>query len=124
MLWVLRTAAPWRDLPERFDSWQSVYDRFSRWRRGGTFDRIAKALRIRLDRQGKIDWDLWCIVGTSVRAAGASKESARTSRKTTYWAARAADGGRSCTWSLAAREFPLPPASPQARRTSRRGSSA
>jgi transposase len=69
MLWVLWTGAPWRDLPERFGRWQSVYDRFNRWRRDGTFDRIAKALRIRLDRQGKIDWDLWCIDGTSVRAA-------------------------------------------------------
>ena len=78
MLWILRTGAPWRDLPERFGRWQSVYDRFSRWRRDGTFDRVAKALRIRLDRQGKIDWDLWCIDGTSVRAArsaaGASKK--------------------------------------------------
>ena len=69
MLWVLWTGAPWRDLPERFGRWQSVYDRFNRWRRDGTFDRIAKALRFRLDRQGKIDWDLWCIDGTSVRAA-------------------------------------------------------
>jgi transposase len=128
MLWVLRTGTPWRDLPERFGRWQSVYDRFNRWRRDGTFDRIAKALRFRLDRQGKIDWDLWCIDGTSLRAArsaaGASKKSAPASRKTTHWAARAADGDRSCTWSLTAREFPLPPASPRARRTSRRSSGA
>lgn len=128
MLWILRTGAPWRDLPERFGRWQSVYDRFSRWRRDGTFDRVAKALRIRLDRQGKIDWDMWCIDGTSVRAArsaaGASKKSARTSRETTRWAAREADGDRSCTWSLTAREFPSPPASPRGRRTSRRSSSA
>ncbi len=127
MLWILRTGAPWRDLPERFGPWQSVDDRFNRWRRDGTFDRIAKALRIRLDREGKIDWDLWCVDGTSVRAsrsaAGASKKCGKTSPKTTRWAAREADGERSSTWSLTAGEFPSPPASPRGRRTSRRSSS-
>ena len=126
MLWILRTGAPWRDLPERFGPWQSVYHRFNRWRGDGTFDRIVKALRIRLDRQGKIDWDLWCVDGTSVRAsrsaAGASKKSAKTSPKTTRWAAREADGGRSSTWSLTVVESPSPPASPRGRRTSRRSS--
>jgi transposase len=72
MLRILRTGVPWRDLPERFGRWQSVYDRFGRWRRDGTSDYVAKALRIRLDRQGKIDWDMWCIDGTSVRAAGSA----------------------------------------------------
>ena len=69
ILWILRAGAPWRDLPERFGPWQTVYDHFRKWRGDGTFDRILRALRIRLDRAGRIDWDLWCLDGSSVRAS-------------------------------------------------------
>lgn len=127
MLWVLRTGAPWRDLPERYGPWKSVYHRFNAWRKDGTFDRILRALRIRLDKQGKIDWDLWCVDGSSVRAsraaAGAGKKGAKASRKTTHWVAREAGGDRSSTWSLTVREFPWPRSSRPDKPTNRRGSS-
>jgi transposase len=107
ILWILRTGSPWRDLPERFGPWQTVYDHFSNWRKKGVYDRILEALHIRLDADGAIDWDLWCIDGSSVRAsraaAGASKKAAgvtRTSRKTTLWAAREADSAASSMWLL------------------------
>ena len=78
MLWILATGAPWRDLPERYGPWQSVYDYFSQWRAEGVFGAILDALHLRLDQKGYIDWDLWCIDGASVRAtraaAGASKK--------------------------------------------------
>ena len=107
ILWVLCTGAPWRDLPERLGPWQTVYDHFRNWRRQGVYDRILEALQIRLDRNGQIDWDLWCIDGSSVRAsraaAGASKKvgaGTRKNPKTTRLAARVADSAANSTWLL------------------------
>lgn len=123
IMWVLRTGAPWRDLPDRYGKWASVYHRFNRYRKDGTFDRVLKALRVRLDKNGYIDWDLWCVDGTSVRgsrsAAGASKKAKNRGEKpeTTHWVTRAADGGQSSTWSLTVTEFPLPRSSPRAKPT-------
>lgn len=78
ILWVLATGTPWRDAPERYGPWQTLYDRFNRWRRDGTWDRILAALLAEMHRRGQIDWDLWCVDGTSIRAlqaaAGARKK--------------------------------------------------
>jgi len=122
MFWVLRSGAPWRDLPERFGPWQTVYHHFNSWRRRGVYERILEALQVRLDAEGQIDWDLWCVDGTMVRAsrsaAGAGKKGAPTSPSTTRWAARAADSGASSTWSLTATAFPSRSTSRRARSTS------
>jgi transposase len=120
VFWVLRSGAPWRDLPERYGPWQSTYHHFNSWRQQGVFDRVLKALQIRLDAEGHIDWDLWCVDGTSVRAskaaAGAGKRGASASPTTTHWVARAADSGAKSTWYLTVTDFP-------SRRTSRRAKS-
>ena len=87
MMWILRTGAPWRDLPERYGPWESVYYHFRKWSDDGTLDRLVEALQLRLDEQGYIEWDLWCVDGSTVRAqkaaAGAGKKGVRRSRKTT-----------------------------------------
>src|SRR3954454_7769915 len=44
VLWIVRVGAPWRDLPEAFGNWNSVFQRFRRWARAGVFDRIFEAL--------------------------------------------------------------------------------
>lgn len=88
MLWILRTGAPWRDLPDRYGPWKTVWCRFVLWRETGVLDDLKGELLKQLNDAGKIDWDLWCIDGTSVRASraatGARKKGARTmSRQTT-----------------------------------------
>lgn len=84
MIWILRTGAPWRDLPERYGPWRTVYDRFNLWSRDGTFDRVVSRLQAQLDAQKRIDWELFCIDGSVVRAsraaAGARKKSRRENR--------------------------------------------
>ena len=79
VLWILCTGAPWRDLPARFGPFQTVHDHFSKWRKSGVFGRILQALQVKFDKNGLIDWELWCVDGASVRAAraaaGADKKS-------------------------------------------------
>jgi putative transposase len=115
IFWILCTGAPWRDLPERFGSFKTVHRYFSDWRRAGVFAAIIEALQFKLDVNGLIDWELWCVDGANVRAAraaaGAEKKVSSctpTSRRTTRWAAREAGLGRSSTWSLTVRELRLP----------------
>src|SRR5207248_920142 len=68
ILWKLATGAPWRDLPERFGPWQSVYTRFRRWRRAGVWDRMLAAVQQQADAAGEIDWAVHFVDGTVIRA--------------------------------------------------------
>jgi transposase len=44
VLWVLRSGAHWRDLPERYGKWKSLHKRFSRWAKAGIWKRVFEAL--------------------------------------------------------------------------------
>jgi transposase len=61
VMWRLKTGAPWRDIPERYGSWKTTYNRFARWARRGVWERVFKALCIDDDIGSLID-------GTVVRA--------------------------------------------------------
>jgi len=82
ILWVLHTGAPWRDLPESYGPWQTVFCRFNAWRRDGTWVRIVTSLLDELDDKGLLDHDLWCVDGTVVRASRAAAGAGKKGRAT------------------------------------------
>jgi transposase len=83
VLWIAKTGAPWRDLPERFGNWNSTWRRFDRWARNGVWQKVFDVLQ---------DPDLeWLILDSTIirahpHAAGAKKK------------ATAAAGNRSRRW--------------------------
>ena len=66
ILWIKRTGSPWRDLPEEFGKWGTVWDLFDKWNSDGTLDEILFRLRTNF---ADFDSELWCVDGTTVRAA-------------------------------------------------------
>jgi transposase len=102
IFWILNAGAQWRDLPERYGKWESVYHRYQRWTRDGLFDRILQRLHLELDAEGRIDWSAFNVDGSSIRAdrsaAGARKKSGRTSPSTTPWDDPAEALARSFIW--------------------------
>ena len=68
ILWALSDGGRWRNIPERFGPWQTVYDRFRKWTRLGFWDRILRHLQARKMNSGEIDWDLFAIDGSVIRA--------------------------------------------------------
>ena len=51
ILWIARSGAPWRDLPERYGSWSTLYDRFRVWEALGVFEEIFNILSVDADMQ-------------------------------------------------------------------------
>jgi len=78
IFWILRTGAPWRDLPEAYGHWSTVYERFRRWREQGLFAKILAVLESAGRKAGTIDFEFSCVDGSNVRAhrcsAGAVKK--------------------------------------------------
>jgi putative transposase len=71
VLWIVRTGSPWRDLPEVFGAWNSVFRRFSRWSAKGVWGRLFEAMA------DDPDFEYLIVDSTIVRAhqhaAGAQK---------------------------------------------------
>ena len=97
IVWKLTTGVPWRDLPERYGPWPSVYTRFRRWTNAGVWDRIFAAVQREADAAGQGDWSVHFVDGTVIRAhqhaAGAKGGTQRRRR----WAAAGAASRRRST---------------------------
>lgn len=85
IVWILRTGAAWRDLPQEYGPWNTAYGYFRLWRDSGAFDRAQQALLEHLEQQGFLDHHQWNLDGTSIRAtkaaAGASNASKKSMRR-------------------------------------------
>ena len=64
VFWLMRTGAPWRDLPEEFGNWNSIFRQFRRWADSGVWDVILQALA----GSGVCDATLQMIDATIIRA--------------------------------------------------------
>lgn len=101
VLYRAKTGIPWRDLPERFGPWKSVYNRFSNWSRRGVWSKVLKALQMRVDRSGSIvdasvirahqdasggkggsNATLWVVVEEDSRPSSTSSSTPRRDRST------------------------------------------
>ena len=81
ILWVLRTGAPWRDLPERYPPHGTCHGRLLAWQRSGLWKRLLQELQGVADARGTLRWEGAAADSTTVRAhqhaAGARRDDAR-----------------------------------------------
>jgi transposase len=76
ILFRVRAGVPWRDVPERYGPWKTLYKRFCRWEEDGTWARIEAKLQADADAAGDLDWNGHAdstIVRAHQHAAGARK---------------------------------------------------
>jgi transposase len=77
ILWVLRTGAPWGDVPERYPSYQTCHRRFQQWVRSGVMRGILEALASNLKLRGSLDVEEAFIDGSFAPAKKGDPKSAK-----------------------------------------------
>jgi transposase len=68
VIWRFRTGSQWREMPERFGAWQTVYQRFVRWRDTGVFQALLEGVIAEAARRGETDMSLVSVDSTTARA--------------------------------------------------------
>lgn len=68
VMWRFRTGSPWRDVPERYGSWSTIYDRFRMWAKDGVFQAAMEAMIAEAAARGGVDLSLVSVDSTVARA--------------------------------------------------------
>src|SRR6185436_15215822 len=92
VLYRAKTGVPWRDLPERFGPWKTVYNRFSRWAKRGVWRKVFKALQLQVDETGSI-------VDATIVRAHQDAAGGKGGSSTMVWVVLGADSPASSTSS-------------------------
>jgi transposase len=89
VLWILKTGAPWSELPERFGASSTVHRRLQRWANDGTLEKLWHAFLAQLSEQQQVRWDECFVDGTfaSAKKGGSkwAKQNAGKERSLWYW---------------------------------------
>lgn len=83
MIWLARSGAAWRNLPERYGPWTSVYSRFRKWIEDGILDNIFRVLSLEAEL-GDLSIDA-TIVQAHQHSAGAKKGASKRNRTQPRW---------------------------------------
>jgi putative transposase len=99
VLWWRRTGVPWRDLPDEFGPWKTVFNRFDRWSKQGRWNRLFQAVRIDVD-------DEWHSIDATINRAHQHAAGGKGGPNATPSASREADRRRKSTSSLMRSDYP------------------
>lgn len=92
ILWVLRTGAPWKDMPSRYGPYQTAHRRFQNWVRSGVIEKVLLALAAHLKEAGGLDLKECFVDGTFVPAkkGGAASGKPSAAKAPRSWALQTA----------------------------------
>jgi transposase len=92
ILWVLRTGAPWKDMPPRYGPYQTAHRRFQNWVRSGVIENVLLALAAHLQEAGGLDLKECFVDGTFVPAkkGGAASGKPSAAKAPRSWALQTA----------------------------------
>jgi len=85
ILWIDKTGASWRDMPESDGSWKTVSSRFYRWCKAGFWDKLLAEVQKHAYARGEVEWSIHYVDSSVVRAHQHAAGAKRRSQKRKDW---------------------------------------